>query len=552
MTVSARTDQMPPFAERTIQRAMRRNLLRCPDRPAISDDTGSMTHEELWRRTCQYAGGLRALGVGEGDVVLIMLDNSADYYVVYAALSFLGAVSVPTNTAYRGTILDHVLRTTASTMAIVEDQYAELVASVPDSTLRSLVVRGLTQPTATGQPGPASSDLADVFSGPPVEPLDVGPWQTLSIMFTSGTTGLSKGAAVSHGSAYATSFYPQVYGPHDEHDTILVVYPMFHVTGLFGGPLGAGYLGATVHIVPGFSASRFWDDVRAAGATSVIVVGAMFDFILQQPPRPDDRKHTLRTVFMIPRPERSRDGIERFGIQLTTAFGGTEAGTVIVNLSTDPQDFDSLGRVRPGWEIRLVDEHDIAVPDGKPGEAIVRSAEPWVMATGYVNNAEASSSLWRNGWLHTGDMLRRDAEGRFHFVDRAKDSVRRRGENISSIEVETEVMRHPEVAECAAIGVGDPRIDQEVKIFVRRHAGSTLAEFDLISALIDQMPYYAIPRFVTFVDQLPRTPTGKVRKVELHDHQAPTWDRETAGIDVRRLQPARQRWMTGTRGRRQC
>jgi carnitine-CoA ligase len=542
VTASKSTDQMPPLAERTIQRVMRRNLVTFPDRPALSDDAVALTHADLWDRTCRCAAGLRQLGVGEGDIVLIMLDNCADYYVVFAAVSFLGAVSVPTNTAYKGAALEHVLSTSAPTTAIVEEHYAALVVSMPNNTLRNLVIRDLTKATAPQQHSDAVAitDLTDTFSAQPVEPLDVGPWQTLAVMFTSGTTGLSKGALVSQASAFATCFYPQVYGPHDENDTILVVCPMFHATGLFGGPLGAGYLGANVHIASRFSASRFWDDVRASRATSVIVVGAMLDFIMQQPPRRDDREHTLRTAFVVPRPERAREGMQRFGIQLTTAFGGTESGSVIVNLSTDPQDFDSIGRVRTGWEVRLVDEHDMDVPDGAPGEVIVRSAERWSMATAYINNPEASSAAWRNGWFHTGDMARQDAQGRYHFVDRAKDSVRRRGENISSIEVESEVMRHPEVAECAAIGVGDSRIDQEVKVFVRRRPGSTLTESDLIRSLIDQMPYYSVPRFVTFVEDLPRTPTGKVRKVDLREHTGHTWDREAAGINVRR-RPVRQR-----------
>jgi crotonobetaine/carnitine-CoA ligase len=539
---STSTDQMPPLADRTIQRVMYRNLHQIPNKTAISDDTMSLTHAALWERTCRCAGGLRERGIGEGDVVLLMLDNSADYYVVFAALSFLGAIAVPTNTAYKGTILEHVLRTAAPTSAVVEEHYATLLAEAPNSTVHELIVRR-HQGSATAtraRDGIAITDLADVLSVAPVEPLDVGPWQTLAVMFTSGTTGVSKGALVSQASAFATCFYPQVYGPHDENDTILVVCPMFHATGLFGGPLGAGHLGASVHIVPAFSASRFWDDVRAARATSVILVGAMFDFIMQQPPRPDDRDHTLRTAFMLPRPERAGDGMARFGIQLTTAFGGTECGCVIVNLSTDPEHVDSVGRVRTGWEVRLVDEHDIDVPDGEPGEVIMRSAEPWSMATAYIDNAEASCAAWRNGWLHTGDLLRRNAGGMYYFVDRVKDSIRRRGENISSLEVESEVMRHPDVVECAAIGIGDARIDQEVKIFVRR-PGSTLTEAELIHLLIDWMPYYSVPRYVTFVDELPRTPTGKVRKVDLHAHTGPTWDRETAGVNVRRPQPVRQR-----------
>ena len=532
---------MPPLRDRTVQRVMQRNLERIPDRPAVSDDTCALTHAQLWHSACRCAGGLRRAGIGEGDVVLLMLDNSVDYFVVFAALSFLGATSVPTNTAYKGTILRHVLKDSGATTAIVEDHYLSAVCDAADDHLTSIVVRGMSSATlATGVAPDAEHVLinySELACGVQIDPIDVLPSHVVAVMYTSGTTGWSKGALTSQAAAFAICFYPQVYGPHDESDVILVVCPMFHATGLFGGVYGVLQLGASAHIVRGFSASRFWDDVRAVGATSTILVGAMFEFIAQQPARADDRAHPLRTAFVLPRPASFAAIADRFGIMTATSFGGTEAGSVINNLSQDRERFGSMGQVRPGWQVRLVDANDIEVAPGQPGEAIIRCEEPWAMATGYVNNPQASAALWRNGWLHTGDLLRRDAEGWFYFVDRAKDCIRRRGENISSIEVEAEVVSHPDVDECAAIGVGDPRVDQEVKVFVRRREGSTLTEAGLIHYLVDRMPYYSVPRYVVFVEDYPRTSTGKIRKVELDRDRAAGWDRETAGITVKRSQP---------------
>jgi crotonobetaine/carnitine-CoA ligase len=355
----------------------------------------------------------------------------------------------------------------------------------------------------------------------------------MAIMYTSGTTGTSKGVALSHANAYALSYAPEVQSDRTEDDVFLVACPMFHNLGLMGAVYSAIVAGGTAHVLEHFSASRFWNEVDDAGITCTILVGTMCDFLMQQPSRPDDDLHSLRTVHVIPMPPYKEEMEKRFNIRLTTAFGNTESGAFITNVTSTPTPTTSVGKVRPGWTVRLVDEHDMEVENGKPGEAIVRSEEPWVMTTGYLNNSEATTKLWRNGWLHTGDVLERDAKGWFYFVDRVNHSIRRHGENISSAEVERDLMSHPEVVECAVMGVGI-RTDQEVKAAVKRREGSGLTETELVHFAIDQMPYYAVPRYIVFVDEFPRTATGKIRKVEMATLEPGTWDREAAGIVVRR------------------
>lgn len=531
----------PPLADRTLWRVMQRNAEERGDRPAVTDGSMTLTHGELWDRARRCAGGLRAAGVTEGDVVLIMLDNSVDYFTVFAAVSFVGAVSVPTNTAYKGTILRHVLTNSRITHAVVERDYAGLVADAAGTgALSSLIVRDAA---GLGEASPDADQawipLDDVLRGPALDPLPVGPWHPLVVMYTSGTTGPSKGALTSHAAAYTVAHPIEIQGPHDESDVLLVVCPMFHTTGLLGGVYGALIVGARAHVVRVFSASRFWDDVDKAGATSTILVGAMCNFLMQQPPRANDREHTLRKLFTVPRPASMIAFSERFDVVTTTAFGCTEIGSALCNLGTDPAHLGSVGKPREGVRVLLVDEHDLPVPVGEPGEALIRTDEPWCLATEYVNDPAASAALWRNGWLHTGDLLRRDEEGWYYYIDRVKDCLRRRGENISSIEVETEVMSHPEVLECAALGVGDDLTDQEVLVIVRRSDGASVTAEQLIRYLVDRLPYYAVPRFVGFVDDFPRTPTGKVRKAELRRLQIDTWDREAAGIRVGRARPRR-------------
>jgi crotonobetaine/carnitine-CoA ligase len=224
----------------------------------------------------------------------------------------------------------------------------------------------------------------------------------------------------------------------------------------------------------------------------------------------------------------------RFGLKIRTLYSMTETGPVTAS-GWSPDDATSCGRIQPGYQLRIVDEDDYEVPDGTVGELIVRADEPWVLSAGYLDMPEATAIAWRNGWFHTGDAMRRDAAGNFYFVDRIKDAIRRRGENISSFEVEAHVLAHPDVAECAAVAVPSEWGEDEVKIVVVATAGITPVA--LIEFLADRMPRFMIPRYVEFVEELPKTDaTFRVRKVELRERgvNEATWDREAAGMKLSR------------------
>jgi len=293
--------------------------------------------------------------------------------------------------------------------------------------------------------------------------------------------------------------------------------------------------GGSVAIVEQFSTDRFWEVVRKTESTVLFLLGVMATFLMKRPPSPDDRRHKVRCAFMVPLTDDAPAFKERFNIDIYTIFNMTEISSPIVS-EPNPTKRGTCGRARPGVEVRLVDDHDCEVPTGTVGEMLVRTDRPWGMNSGYNGNPEATAKAWANGWFHTGDAFRRDEDGYFYFVDRMKDAIRRRGENISSFEVETEVCAHPDVREAAAIGVPSELSEDDVMIVVAAVPGRSIDHVGLANFLLKRMPYFMVPRYIRIVDELPKTPSAKVLKADLRRAgvTGDTWDREAAGLRARR------------------
>ncbi len=296
--------------------------------------------------------------------------------------------------------------------------------------------------------------------------------------------------------------------------------------------------GGSIALVEGFRTGAFWDTVRATGATAVFLLGVMGNFLVKQPEHPRDRDHPLRMAFLVPLAEDGLAFAERFGVEVYTLFNMTEIATPLIS-GLNPRRPGTCGRVRDGVEVRLVDENDCEVPIGGVGEMMLRADCPWTLSHGYNKDPEATARAWRNGWFHTGDAFRRHADGTYEFVDRLKDAIRRRGENISSFEVEAVVNTHPEVQETAAIPVPSEHGEDEVMIVVASKPGRSVAPAELIAFLIPRMAHFMVPRYVRIVDSLPKTPTAKVQKTILREagRTPDTWDREAAGMILRRERP---------------
>jgi len=508
--------QLPPLAERTFSAVIGRHVQRQPDRPAVRDPERALGYGALYEEALALAGGLDARGVGAREAVLLMLDNHLDGVLAWWALALSGRIEVPVNTAYKGSILAHVINNSGARTLILEAGYLPLLADIADR------VPGLAQVIVRGDPGGvvlpprwrvhAWAELP----GPRAAPVVLQPWDLMGILYTSGTTGPSKGVRVTQAHAYGYAA-PAVLGRARPEDVSLVTLPLFHIGGQWAGVYNSLIAGGASVVLPRFSASTYWDEVRRYGCTYTLLLGAMANFLFQQPARADDTEHPMRQVLMVPVIPQLDEFRRRFGIgSVGTAYGLTEGSTALIAPSGQARP-GAVGVPRPDFEVRLVDEHDVEVPAGKVGELLIRPREPWSVMDGYHAMPEATVSAWRNQWLHTGDAFRIEPDGQYAFVDRMKDAMRRRGENVSSFEVEKEIMEHPAVLEAAVVGVPSDATEDDILACVVLRPGMALAADTLLDFLEARLPYFMVPRYVDFLDELPKTPTAKVRKQALRE-----------------------------------
>ncbi len=490
-----------------------------------------VTYRQMRDRAASTAAALTELGVRQGDTVVVWMPNSVDCIRVWFAINWLGAVYVPINTAYKGRLLEHVLQNAGARLIVVHASLARLLEEVDTATIETIVVFGEAAPIRGRTVLPAS--VLDRADGAVPPDADIKPWDMQSIIYTSGTTGPSKGVMSSYSHLYAmsgTDSFPML----ASDDRFMCNLPLFHVGGTFG-VMAMLSRGGSVSLVSSFSTEEFWPAVRETGTTAVMLLGTMANFITKRPRGPQDKDHPLKKVIIVPLSEDAPAFAARFGVETYTIYNMTEISTPLVS-DVNPGMIGSCGRPRKGVTLRLVDENDCEVPQGAIGELIIRTDAPWALNSGYYKNPQATADAWRNGWFHTGDAFRKDADGTFFFVDRMKDAIRRRGENISSFEVEAEIAAHPAVNEVAVVPVPSEFSEEDVMCVVAPVAGTTIDPAELLAFLVPRMPHFMVPRYVRIVDALPKTPTQKIQKHLLRAEglTADTWDREKAGITIKR------------------
>ena len=523
-----------PRGERTVQGALARGAARWGAKPLLRYAGGERSYAEMQDAVAQMAGTLQAAGVGPGDRVVAVAGNRVELLDAFLACGWLGAALVPINTASRGLQLRHMLGNADPLLLIAEPAQVEhLRAGDPDLEVLERVwcLDEQVDGELYGRP-------IEVMPAPvePTGPQPARPGDTLAILYTSGTTGPSKGVECPHCQFYWWGVLTGRYLEISDEDTLYMVLPMFHTNALnaFWQALLAG---ATYAFGRRFSASRFWQEIREADATVTYLLGSMVQILLKGEPDPNDRSHRLRAALA---PGTSVDALEafteRFGVaKMVDGYGSTETNFVFSNHEGMfvPA---CMGRVVPEFECKVVDEHDEEVPRGVAGELLIRPKEPFSIATGYFRMAERTVEAWRNLWFHTGDQVVCDDDGVFRFRDRLKDSIRRRGENISSVEVEDVLSSHPDVATVAVVPVPSELGDDEVMAFLTLRPGVEPDPVALVRHCEGRLAYYAIPRFVEFVPELPTTESGKIRKVVLRERGVgrATWDREEAGVELKR------------------
>lgn len=500
--------------------------------PFLRFHDGELTYGEVHTTANRLAQGLISLGVGRGDHVAVMLPNCPDFVPVVFALARIGAVAVPVNTAHRGELLRHVLHSSDATTLIIDASYVDRVPPVADRLpgLTGLVVRDTDGGAPLGVLGKPAVPFASLLDHGEEEPRAGLVFSDLqAIMYTSGTTGPSKGAMCSHALALTCAYdslnYLDRWGK-----TIYCPLPLFHAAGLWDGMLSALLGGGVLAVVEKFSASRFWDDVRYFDAQVAMSVFSMIPILLNREPTDRDRDHPLEMFYMgksvLDAPLR-----ERFGVRSVETYTSTEAG-IATGSPYGEWRIGSCGTVHDErFVAAIVDEHDREVGPGEPGELVLRPKQPFVITSGYYGAPEETAATFRNLWFHTGDRMWRDEDGYFHFLDRMKDSIRRRGENISAFDLECEVNLHPAILESAAIGVPSELEDEDVKLAVVLRPGAALEPEELVKFCTERLPRFMVPRYVEFVEALPRTPTDKVAKYRLRAEgdrglTPSTWDRE--------------------------
>ncbi|MGZ9981364.1 AMP-binding protein [Bordetella bronchiseptica] len=493
------------------------------------------------RRSSAVGRGLKAHGVQAGAHVGLILDNCPEMILAVFALAKIGAVWVPINTAAKGKLLVYYLDFADITTLIVHEKYLALIAACLHELprLQRIVVVDDGSGHAAQQAPRAIRYAALEQDGREDQAFDADPWQLGALLFTSGTTGPSKAVMWPQAgvNVWAAQNAMARWVAHD--DVEYVCLPLFHANALLNSTWTAFVAGATVALTDRYSTTRFWSEIRQCGATRFNSLGAIVNFLWTQPPTPQDRDHKVRLCSMAPVPPYVHEFEARFGVKVFTGYGLSDYCLAASTRLDDPAEKAfSCGKPRPGIELRIVDDNDIELPAGQTGEIALRSHETWSTASGYYKMPEATLQARRNFLFHTGDRGYLDADGYLYFVDRKKDSIRRRGENISSQEVEAVLMSHPEVVNAAVYPVRGDLPEDEVGASVLLRPGSALSYQDLTRYCVENMSYYMVPRFLEFVDALPLTESGKIEKFKLkqraEQRPSPLWDREAAGIVVSR------------------
>ncbi len=544
-----------PRSQWTLVEVVRRQAQRLGDTEFLNVDGSRLSFAQLQDQSDRAAAALARLGVGPGDRVLALATNSTELIVAMIATHKRRAVFTPINTELKGAFLGHQVRNSDPVVVLVDTELLGAFANV-DTTGLGLAHTVLIEPItigATVEALPASlakttvASWSQLLEGADVDPatvLDPEPADVCTIMYTSGTTGPSKGVLLpqAHCVLFAIGS-ANAMGLMEGQDHFYTCMPFFHANALFMQIYAGLVAGVSATVVKRFSVSSWLDHLIDCRATVTNALGVMPELIFRQPPDPRDRQHQVTRVMAVPVAQEWGEAFEqRFGVRLIQGYGMTEINMVSYSDPADPVLAGCAGRVLDEFfDVIVADpETDQPVATGEAGEILVRPRQPFCFNQGYFRMPEKTVEAYRNLWFHTGDAGRFDHEGRLFFIDRLNDRIRRRGENISSYEIEQVLNEHPAVLESAAVGI---RVEgaggeDEIKAVVVLHDGpdSQLDPVALLDYCAEHMPRYAVPRYIEIVADLDKTASGKVRKQDIRDSgiTPATWDRESVGYQLRR------------------
>jgi len=479
----------------------------------------------------RVGAGFRSLGLAPGDRVCLVMSAGIEALQAWFGLAKAGLVEVPLNPAGGTELLRYCIEQSGAAVVVCDAEFEAAAGKLIRGldTVRQLVVAGGGTPKAAADIKRVA--FADLLAHPAGPAPEVDPASAAVILYTSGTTGPPKGVLLSHRANINLARYTAKLLEYTSDDRLYSVFPLYHSNARYCSIMAALEVGADVLMHRKFSASRFWDICREHGITAFNYQGAMMSILHKQPLRDDDADNPVRLGFGAPcPPEIFADFERRFGVRLTEIYGSTEV-SIVTDMPPWDRKIGTAGDESENYQLAVVDDLDEPVPTGTTGEIVVRPKKPGWMFDGYHQMPEATARSWRNLWFHTGDRGHLDDDGFLTFVDRVKDSIRRRGENISSWEIERVVGDHPGVAQVAAYGVPSALSEEEVMVAVVPREGRTFDPAELMDHCRGTLTSFAVPRFVRFVDSLPMTPSQRVEKYRLRAEGVTedTWDsQETA------------------------
>lgn len=475
----------------------------------------------------RFAQAFYSLGIRAGDHVAVMLPNSPEWISGWFGLGKMGAVLVALNTQWKAENITQSLKQTEVKAIVIGEEYLEEFLKA--SRVKELITIVSTKNYSSHLPE-GFYRLSDLLrQASPANPMGDGPagYDPLIITFTSGTTGFPKAVVNPHHAYLLAAKDLADYGQLTSRDIIYTFLPLYHANPQVYCVLTALICGGSIALAEKFSASRFWGDIIFYQATAFSYVGGVLPILLHQPERPEEKVATAKKCFGGGAPlEIHKAASRRFGLQVCELYGMSESGTW--NTINRPEEIKlgSVGKVRHGFDVRIFDEDDRELPTGKVGEIVIRPLKPFIMFSGYYKMPEETLNSYRNLWFHTGDLGRVDEEGFFYFCGRKKEIIRRGGENISPLEIERVLNNHPAVAETAAVGVPDPILGEEIKVYIVLKEGKSVRPEDLLQMSQEKLPPYMIPRYVEFISELPKTASEKVQKEVLKSRGTGNcWDR---------------------------
>jgi carnitine-CoA ligase len=506
---------LPRMLDLAAERYGAKALFRCGD--------AAWSYDETPQIAARMAGRLASAGIRKGDRVAILSTNRSEVMRVLLGCGWLGAIAVPINAASKAPQIRYILENAGVHLLVAESSLLASIDAVAFSGLPLREIWTIGETVAVGS-RPTSSFASD---GPPDPAADVAPMDPVAILYTSGTTGAPKGVICPQAQFYWWGAYTSGYLELTDTDVLTTPLPLFHTNAL-NTFFQALLTGATQHVLPRFSVSDFWPALQRSGATVTYLLGAMVPMLLSRPPSPEERAHRVRVALAPGVPEHLHAAFfARTGIRFVDGYGSTETNFVIGSTASARVP-GRMGRAGAGIALRVVNDVGASVPEGTPGELALKAKDPQAFSAGYFANPEKTAEAWRDGWFHSGDRVVQHADGTLSFLDRLKDSIRRRGENISSFEVEHALASHPAIAACAVFPVPSPLAEDEVMAAIVVKPGQHTSPQDLAVHCAGLLPRFAVPRYIDIVADLPRTENGKVQKFALRQRgvTAATWDRE--------------------------